>query len=779
MLPNRLLLSATALFAFGLGGFIWTRSGMNLGGEELRRSTANSRATANIIRDRNSPGATSVYVRGQATSQENNRPIDDAVISVTRLDRVAPWAGVRSQRDGGFRAFTAPGRYAITAFAPGYLPRVTASITAPTSDDLSLPLSAGGVPISGSVVDEAGRPIAGAWVHAFDSAEIKSIPMRLAVSKTDARGRYRIALSPGPITLRIDRDGFEPQLHTYTVTAADALPAVALERSAVIEGVVSDDEARDTSEALTVHWSALSWSGTPDGGLVLAPSSSGEVAATPDGAFVLPSLPGGSRVGLDAYAGDRAVADTRWLRVGHGENRTEVSLTASAHPTLRGAVVDAATDAAIPRAKVILIEGLTSRRVATLSDGSFVLPRVGHAVAELRVEAHGYATHVASVPPGATSPDPRLIQLKPAEVLRTRLGSQLGGVLSIYGDSTERQAQRRRLYFGDDEGFFDLDLSGVERGTIDAVDDQGRRGSVRLEGVADDRLPPTIEMVPTVPLAGVILDDAGRPIADATVFIAPSIDETADAPAGPYADTLAALRPRATYSDATGVFRVARTVPGTYVIDARDAQGFPIPTSSQALQVREGELAAPPQQIMTSYRLRGLTGAITDERDLPAAHASITLIPARANPSTDHAFPVEPARGSGVRVRADENGRFSARVPQGAIFSIIAESQDHLQGALLGPLADEVSPEIRLQTYGHLTVEASPTRPAGSCTSVELKTPRATVALPIGEGLLEIDRVVPGEYVATFTCEDVTTSQTLTVAPGQGLRLRQAATRGE
>ena len=121
----------------------------------------------------------------------------------------------------------------------------------------------------------------------------------------------------------------------------------------------------------------------------------------------------------------------------------------------------------------------------------------------------------------------------------------------------------------------------------------------------------------------------------------------------------------------------------------------------------------------------------------------------------------------------------SSPVPQGAIFSIIAESQDHLQGALLGPLSDEVSPEIRLQTYGHLTVEPSPTRPAGSCTSVELKSPRATVALPIGEGLLEIDRVVPGEYVATFTCEDVTTSQTLTVAPGQRLRLRQAGTRGE
>lgn len=775
MLPNRLLLSATALLVLGLGGFIWTRTDEARPGISRRNlDSSNPRNQAYIAPENSHPGPGSVDIRGRAISDENGRPIYQALISLTRLDRSKSSKSVLSQRDGGFRAFTPPGRYAVTAFAPGYLPKVTAAVTTPTRTDTTLPLSLGGLLIRGSVVDDEGRPIEGAWVHAFDPSELKSIPLQLAGSKTDVRGRYRISVTAGPISLRADRDGFEPQLHTYNVTTSSTLPPMALEDSGLIEGRVSKAAANGADEPITVHWSAKQWVGTLDGGLTLAPSISGEVVADPNGAYVIPRLPGGARVALQAYGQEGASTTERWLQIGRGEARDSVSLSTSPRPAFRGNIVDSTTGTAIRYAEVSLGVGAASRRTLTPIDGSFILPRDDVAVTDFRVEMHGYAPHVTTLG-RSSSLDLGLIALMPARIKRIQIGSNRSGVVSIFGETAVPGAKMRQLYFTDEDGSVDIFIDGVDPATIEALDSEGRRGAIRIVTPTDERPTAQIDVVPTTPFVGVLRDARGRPIADATVFVTALSDEDSrSSPRAPLKPATALL-PRATFTDAAGAFLLLRSVPGTYQVLASDAHGFPIAAPALTIQVSDGNAAPSPQNLLTSYALREVSGTVTDTQNLPAPNASITLIPARVVPEADYVFALEPAGKPGLHIRADDTGNFSVQVPEGAHFSIVAESSDHLQGAFYAPLTDKLPIDVRLESYGHLYVELSPTYPTGACTHFELRSELATMEFALHGETLEIDRFVPGAYIATFTCDGATASQHVNVSPGQHLHLRQLA----
>lgn len=780
MLPNRLLLSASALFALGLGGFLWTRFHEAERGRQVRER-AGSRVGAQEDAAPNDPAPAFIplEVRGSTTADADNRPLRDVVVSLTRIDQVAPWAGVQSQGDGGFRIFATPGRYAVTGFLPGYLPRVTASVTTPaiTTTELTLPLSAGGVAVGGSVVDETGRPIEGVWVHAFDSAEIKAVPVPLAVSKTDGRGRYRLSLSPGPVTLRVERDGFESRLSTYHVTTATALPPLALARSGAVEGVVSTPDSDPPGEPITVAWSALSWQGTPDGGLMLAPSGSGEVAAAPDGAFVISTISSGAHVMLDAFTREHATTSAGWLRLGRAEARVSVPLTTSQHPVVRGQILDAATGAAVHQAEVTLVSGDTRRRAVTPLDGSFVLPTLGEVGAKLRVRVHGYVPVTRDL--DDISDEQLVIELIPSEPRPLRLGSEDRGMISVYGTTDDAGTPSRQLYVSDGDGVVSITLEGLTTATIEAMDRQGRYGGLRVPDVAQWALPSSIEVSPTAPLSGVLRDRAGQPIPNATVVITRAMDDATSPPSDPSAPPRGVLQPRATYTDPRGIFRLTKLLPGRYALAARDARGFRIPVSTQTLEVREGDSASPPRQIQSSYKLRAVNGTVTDLRKLPVANASITVVPQRAPTSHDPAFAVDPVGHASPHVRANAAGAFSVQIPEGARFSIIAEGPQHQQGALLRAPREPTSIAVRLQPYGLLEAETDPTRPIGSCEEFELKAPFVTMTFPLRGRVTQIERLVPGIYDLDFRCGSATTTQTITIEAGQNLRIRQAASSDE
>jgi erythromycin esterase len=160
------------------------------------------------------------------------KPVDGALVAVIPHFELIAWdettvpIAVTSSGGGHFRvAGVPPGRYAVTAHAPGVAGGRGGMVTierggAPA--EVTIKIGGPGFLVNGTVTDAAGAPVGGAIIQAVRFSENEG---DIYVALTDARGRYALTVPGGiPYLVVVDAPP-RPRFHRQIEPAASTVDA--------------------------------------------------------------------------------------------------------------------------------------------------------------------------------------------------------------------------------------------------------------------------------------------------------------------------------------------------------------------------------------------------------------------------------------------------------------------------------------------------------------------------------------------------------------------------
>lgn len=282
-----------------------------------------------------------------------------------------PIASVTAGPDGSFALEVAadpPRSFVVRVSGGGVRPvEFDGIFDSSETADLGEHALAAGESLAGKVVDRAGQPVAGAKVTLFATtpgdADLVAAPVR---TTTGADGTFRLegaAGSQGANVLRIEKPGFSAVSETIPRAGLQPKPVI-LSTGTSLAGRVKPLPGKSPAGTL------VRLEGRPD---------TCWVEAGPDGGFTIPDAPAG-KGSLVADAGDAGFGEVTGLFLPLPEGAT--TTVALAPPaSLAGRVVDAKTLRSVPRAKVEIRQGTTTRTVRSGPDGSYriapLAPRAG------------------------------------------------------------------------------------------------------------------------------------------------------------------------------------------------------------------------------------------------------------------------------------------------------------------------------------------------------------------------------------------------------------------
>jgi hypothetical protein len=181
-----------------------------------------------------------------------------------------------------------------------------------------------GIPLVGTVVDDQGRPVAGAVVQATATVDASPISKK---GKTDSNGKYRFVFeAPLTVTVAVDVPGFAPQFRRIDASKDMEPVTLALDQGRKIGGVVNNRDGKPIGGASV---SIASWEGQARLGWATVTDAEGRFACenAPHGRLVFAfEKEGYSNIYMDAQG-----MGTNW------------AVTLSEPFSLSGKVVDAET----------------------------------------------------------------------------------------------------------------------------------------------------------------------------------------------------------------------------------------------------------------------------------------------------------------------------------------------------------------------------------------------------------------------------------------------------
>jgi protocatechuate 3,4-dioxygenase beta subunit len=299
-------------------------------------------------------------------------PFDEALREARRLPAPAPIASVRSGADGVF-VLSVAGPAASRGFrlrmeGAGVVPILLAGVyDASESEDLGDEPLAPASKLAGRVVDDKGKPVAGAEVTlhsrggpgplgplgggAFQAADVLSVP-RTALTGIDGSFRFDDA-RPQNNRLVVEARGYATS--EVVNVREGALPRpVALQPGLTLSGVVRA-------------------AGKPAKGVLLRFEGKAEsrwVESAADGTFRLADLPAGGGGSLVADGGEQGMAELRGLSLPEAA-AARVPLALAAPAAIEGRVVDAKPRRPIPRVKVLARSGARIGVARSAADGRY------------------------------------------------------------------------------------------------------------------------------------------------------------------------------------------------------------------------------------------------------------------------------------------------------------------------------------------------------------------------------------------------------------------------
>lgn len=579
---------------------------------------------------------------GKVISEQDGRPVPGAL--VWRMDDVG--ASVRAGADGTFRipitTEVAAETKFVSAGAAGFFPGQAATEGGQAATIGLEPKLA----VAGVVVDEGGRPVAGAEITAtfLPSPRLLNRPSEASaggLARSAGSGRFRLGFLGTGIAyqLRIRKPGFAPAAMELPAREAGQ-PAqdlrIVLRAGRTVFGLVLDGERRPVAGA------AVTLQPSPPTGLVARswasrnPPERFEGAAGPAGRFEVASLPAGT-YDLTVRSPGFAPLTVPGLALPEEAGRTDLgTVVLSPGASVRGLVTDpkgnpvagaevrakAAEQSASPSSPAFETRDPGAADAVTAQDGTFLLEdRAPGEPLDLTVRHPRYAQGSA---PGVVAPTetPVRVVLQPTVRVSGRVtdpdGKPVAGVnvslselqsVSFGGGQTSLlPAGPARRVVTDEKGAFRVD--DVPPGPIRIQAAAPRRQRAQVDGLevkpGQDLASVEIVLLPGGTVEGRVLSPEGHPVPGAQVRLAEAGAENRS------------LLVRA-LADGDGRYRLDGVPPGPRTLEAT-AEGY-------RRGVREAEVTAGTGTVDFELE-RGLevSGRVVDDAGSPVGSADVALL---------------------------------------------------------------------------------------------------------------------------------------------------------
>ncbi|MFL6231665.1 MAG: carboxypeptidase regulatory-like domain-containing protein [Thermoanaerobaculia bacterium] len=697
-------------------------------------------------------------VSGKVVSARDGRPVPGALAWLDIDTATVARAGT----DGTFRLPNLPeGERAVFAAAPGFIDAYSQT-TGGRLPTLALEprLRAGGV-----VVDEAGRPVAGARLKAtlLPGVGLSRGPAVYGTggfARSNGSGRFQLTnLAAGAAyELRTEREGLAPARQELPAREPGAQAPelrIVLRAGRTAFGVVVDAGRRPLAGAQASLQPAAA--ADPIAHLRASRGKPERYSAPPtgaDGRFELRDLPAGT---FDLVIRGRGFAPLTVpaLAIPEGKGATDLGTVAlAAGAALRGLVVDAQghpVEGAEVRAKAAQRESFPPPLsfdpgpvdAVSGADGAFVLEdRSPGESLDLTVSRPGYGPGSA---PGVAVPReaPVRIVLQATSRVSGRAvdpdGKPVAGAsvsvseeepTSRGGRSHQRWTGRTHSGVTDDEGGFAFD--GVSPGPISLSARAPRRQETELRNLevkaGQDLTNVEVVLAPGATVEGRVLSPEGRPVPGAEVSVAQ-----------PSQDNFGWSSLRAT-ADGDGQYRIDGIPPGKRTLEAR-AEGY-------RRGVREVEASA--RAATVDFELeRGLevSGRIVDDGGNPVPGAQLMLMAGRgfslnaprAQSGADGAFRLTGLQDGTYTLHVNKEG-YTAADFKGQMVTLAGASVSGLEVRLSGGGT----------ITGHLTgVEFSQLSRVRVWAQMEFWAGRVDP-----EGNYQISHLPPGDWTVTAVVPD-------------------------
>jgi protocatechuate 3,4-dioxygenase beta subunit len=557
-------------------------------------------------------------------------PFEQAQREARRAPAPKPLASAASRSDGTFvLSVTAAGArgFRLKLEGPGVVPVLTAGVyDASENEDIGDEVLAPASKLAGRVVDEKGKPVAGAEVTLVSrgfgggpfgggpfqaQADVLSVP-RVALTSADGSFRFDDARAQGN-RLTVEARGYAT---TEVPNArAGALPRpIALSSGLSLSGVVRG-AGRAPAKGVLVRFE-----GKADSRWI-------ETAA--DGSFRLADLPAGAGT-LVADGGDQGMAELRGLSLPEAAaQRLQVTLAPAA--AIEGRVVDAKTGKPIARVKVLTRSGGRVGVARSGADGTYRL--AGLLPNRYRVEADdpryvAYERGNIVVLAGATEKVD--LPLVPGAAISGRVVDEDGkpianarGRLTSGGEGGLRAFMRQQR--GGERGAFRTGVDGTFKAarltpgdgqslTVSHAEFESRTiGGLSLPA-GGTRSGVSVVLSRGLSLLGIVKDGDGNPVADAEVMLNQARNFR-----GGRGGAMVQMnfiggpegRPRAT-TGPDGRFEFKGLTKGDYMLSARK-QGFSEAILDPAKVVENGETVE-----LTVSAGASISGLVVDSSGQPA-----------------------------------------------------------------------------------------------------------------------------------------------------------------
>jgi protocatechuate 3,4-dioxygenase beta subunit len=736
------------------------------------------------------PAITPTSAAGRVSASDG-QPIADALVTLAPLDDGdrAP-ISVRSEAGGDWSiAAIEPGRYALSATAPGFLAGLRPSITLRSGSDnagLDLQLEPGGNTLSGVVHDTTGGVIEGALIQVTPQAGLLRMRERDSYFvATDAEGRYAVQIPDGRHRVRASHLDYTSEQVVLELAGAAQQRDFSLVPTAVLEGVVRRESDGQPVPAAEVFWARERNTMLPGGERISTRERGGRVLADAQGRFRIRGLPPGM-VELTARASMLASEAGTEIPVGIAERVEGVELWLVAAADVRGRVTAAADDAPIEGANVQLMSELGPNPGARSDgEGHFVIHGVLPGGYGVLASAEGFRTAKPerieigtgdareldlTLERGATirgRVEPAVlaevaIELRPETM---QIGSGRMMTLSSMGPATS------------DGSTGDFELGPVEPGryTLDARAADGRGGTVEVEVGANGAEGVIIALEDRAVLAGTVQDWNGKAVGDVSVRArkqSPGHGSLSVVVNG--RELTAASSPTST----DGRFEIAGLAAGTWVVEVVDAQGDLLGTGEQSLVValehgRREELA-----IRVEPRDGTITGTVRDAEGHAVADAwvSAAFMPAAAEPKPDEGPRMRAemrmivADGDGGTAPArppvltDAEGRFRFTGLRRGDYLLTAELDGGTSKATLERVQPDSDVVLELAPLGALRGTVLSNGEPAECVAL-IRGPSQR-RVKVRDGSFEVERLEPGRYTVEASAGDGSASTTVTIEAG-------------
>ncbi len=698
-------------------------------------------------------------------------PISGAVI------RLAPDDGeaivVRTSPKGGALAELAPGRWAISASATGFLPGAEPAfeLVAGQEKTLALTLVAGGRALTGTVTDATGGPIAGARIDAAKLGGMAKPGSEVASTQTGSDGTYAVTVAEGQLLVAVSNADYAAQSRIVEVGATGAVANFSLVPGGAIEGVVRDERTRQPVAGASVIAER-----DRGGTILLAEANRQRAVSGPDGRFRIGALRPGAYE-LDATATTRTSKSPTIVGIGVAEQVSDVEILVSDGPVISGTVVDE-VGTAVAGVEISAMGRGRGGDATSDAKGAFTITGLSPGAYFLmgRSETH--------VPAGGAQVELADQDLT-AIVVKVQRGAKIVGhveprqICEIQHDIDDRElGAGMPMLVGPKttgtDGAFELGPASAGKARLRARCPSGAQGSLPID-VKVGMAPVVIAVTPGASIAGRVLDGEGKPVAGATVMA--SLE-------GPTQRTMIVNGMVTSgvqgITGANGTYELVGLTAGSYVLNVLDRgrplrmRGARVVVKLAATDKKTGvDLAVDRPDGVIKGVVTGPDGKplgdawVSVQQDLAAMiegmvergprrerrpggdggedeGSSMMTIEARDDDG-------EGAAGAGFApVLTDAQGRFEIAGLPHAKYEVIAEAQ---AGKLRGRMAN-VTPDatVAIKVIGVTTLSGTVRGANGPAPvfAIELAGP-TTAARTFTDGKFQLGRVDPGSYVVRVT----------------------------